>query len=93
MADKFLVKNVDNEELVQRSPSAKEIFMEAMRYQMADEVTKRSLQGPRTVVRTWSKLTEVIMFVGGKGSSPHESRITLCYEPRKNTWFTVAPTP
>lgn len=93
MVDKFLVKNVDNEELVQRSPSAKEIFMEAMRYQMADEAMKKSLQSPRTVVRTWSKLREVIVFVGGKGSSTHESRITLCYEPKNNAWFTVAPTP
>lgn len=93
MADSFIVKTVENEELVQRSPSAKEMVMAAMKYQIADVEMRRSLQGPRTVPRSWSKLVEVIMFVGGKGPSPRESRSTLCYEPRTDSWFSVAPTP
>lgn len=93
MKNTLLVQNVETEELVQRSPSAKEMVMEAMRFNMADSVTKATLQSPRTMTRTWSKMVDVIMLVGGRGSSPYESRTTLCYEPREDMWYTLAPAP
>lgn len=93
MNNTVLVQNVESEELVQRSPSAKEMVMEAMRFNMADSVTRATLQSPRTRVRTWSKMVDVIMLVGGRGSSPYESRTTLCYEPIEDIWYTLAPTP
>jgi hypothetical protein len=93
MNNAMLVNNVEKEELVLRSPSAKEMVMEAMRFNMADSIMKALLHSPRTMPRTRSKMIEVIMLVGGRGSSPHESRTTLCYEPRDDTWYTLASTP
>ncbi|XP_029197719.2 kelch-like protein 3 [Acropora millepora] len=86
-----LMEHIETAELVQRSPSAKEMVMEAMRFNAFSESQKISLpQNPRTVPRTCSTLVDVILFVGGKGRSVEEGRVTFCYEPVGDRWYTLA---
>ena len=82
---------MEREELVQRSPTAKEMVMEAMRFNTAEEDQKKSMRSPRTIPRICSTLVDVILFVGGKGRSPEEGRVTFCYEPGDDQWYTLAP--
>ena len=83
--------HVERQELVQRSPTAKEMVLEAMRYNSALENRKRCMGSPRTVPRTCSTLVDVILFVGGKGRNLEEGRVTFCYEPVEDQWYTLAP--
>ena len=85
------MEHIEIAEFVQRSPSAKEMVMEAMRFNAFSESQKISLpQNPRTVPRTCSTLVDVILFVGGKGRSVEEGRVTFCYEPVGDRWYTLA---
>ena len=79
------------QELVHRSPTAKEMVLEALRFNTAQDSSKSTLNKPRIVPRTCSTLVNVIMFVGGKGSGTKDSLVTFCYEPEENKWFTLAP--
>ena len=88
----LLVDRVEREELVQRSPVAKEMLMEAMKYNMATSQQRSSLTSPRTIPRARDRLVDVIVIIGGKSKSVEESRATLCYEPREDRWYTLAPT-
>ena len=92
MTTNLLLDRVESEELVQRSPLAKEMLMEAMRFNMATSERRGSLSSPRTMPRVCAKLVDVIIFIGGKGKSPEETRTTLCYEPHLDKWYTLAPT-
>lgn len=87
-----LMEHIETAELVQRSPSAKEMVMEAMRFNASRESHKNFLpQNPRTIPRTCSTLVDVILFVGGKGRSAEEGRVVFCYEPVGDRWYTLAP--
>jgi len=83
--------HVERQELVQRSPTAKEMVLEAMRFNTAQEDRKTSMSSSRTVPRTCSILVDVILFVGGKGRNPEEGRVTFCYEPEGDQWYSLAP--
>ena len=65
--------------------------MEAMRFNTAEEDQKKAMRSPRTVPRICSTLADVILFVGGKGRSREEGRVTFCYEPSEDQWYTLAP--
>ncbi|EDO44106.1 predicted protein, partial [Nematostella vectensis] len=86
-----LLRRVEPEPLVQRSPTAKDLVMEAMRYNMADEALRHTLQSPRTAPRTYQRLRKVIAFLGGRLG--RERMGTLCYEPTSNSWSTLAAAP
>jgi len=86
-----LMDHVERQELVQRSPTAKEMVLEAMRFNTAQEDRKTSMSSSRTVPRTCSILVDVILFVGGKGRNPEEGRVTFCYEPEGDQWYSLAP--
>ena len=84
--------HVERQQLVQRSPTAKEMVLEALRFNSAhDENIRKNLSSPRTMPRTCSTLVDVILFVGGKGRHPVEGRLTFCYEPEDDQWYTLAP--
>ena len=83
--------HVERHQLVQRSPTAKEMVLEALRFNSAHDSQRKSLSSPRTLPRTFSTLEDVILFVGGKGRNHEEGRLTFCYEPEDDKWFTLAP--
>ena len=87
-----LMDHVERQQLVQRSPTAKEMVLEALRFNSAqDENTRKTLSSPRTLPRTWSTLVDVILIVGGKGRNLEEGRLTFCYEPNGDQWYSLAP--
>ena len=83
--------NVERQQLVQRSPTAKEMVLEALRFNSGHDKRLNTINNPRTLPRTCSTLVDVILFVGGKGRHPEDSRMTFCYEPEDDQWFTLAP--
>lgn len=86
-----LMDHVECQQLVQRSPTAKEMVLEALKFNSAHDNRKKTLSSPRTLPRTCSTLVNVILFVGGKGRHPEEGRATFCYEPEDDQWYTLAP--
>ena len=86
-----LMEHVERQHLVQRSPTAKEMVLEALKFNSAHENQKKSLSSTRTMPRTCSTVVEVILFVGGKARHPEEGRWTFCYEPEDDQWYTLAP--
>ena len=85
-----LMDHVERQQLVQRSPTAKEMVMEALRFNSGYDNGLNTMNNPRTLPRICSTLVDVILFVGGKGRHP-ESRMTFCYEPEDDQWYTLAP--
>lgn len=82
--------HVEPQQLVQRSPTAKEMVLEALRFNSGRDNRLNTMNNPRTLPRTCSTLVDVILFVGGKGRHLEESRMTFCYEPEDDQWFSLA---
>ena len=82
--------HVERQQFVQRSPTAKEMVLEALRFNSGHDSKRNTMNNPRTLPRTCSTLVDVILFVGGKGRHLEESRMTFCYEPADDQWYTIA---
>ena len=63
--------------------------MEALLYHSTSQEKKQSLQNSRTRPRLCSKLIDVIVLVGGKANNQDIARMTVCYEPEFNKWYSL----